>query len=101
MIYILLLAPPVLRIFYLQVAVVKRNRLSLPAHDGTIAQLVEQRIENPCVPGSNPGSTTEKPAACWLFCFPRYRLISQSILSFHAPKTHIHFHSRRIDKESL
>jgi hypothetical protein len=25
---------------------------------GTIAQLVEQRTENPCVPGSNPGSTT-------------------------------------------
>ena len=23
-----------------------------------IAQLVEQRIENPCVPGSNPGSGT-------------------------------------------
>ena len=28
---------------------------------GTIAQLVEQRIENPCVPGSNPGSTTTNP----------------------------------------
>ena len=26
---------------------------------GTIAQLVEQRIENPRVPGSNPGSTTK------------------------------------------
>jgi len=25
---------------------------------GTIAQLVEQRTENPCVPGSNPGGTT-------------------------------------------
>ena len=25
---------------------------------GTIAQLVEQRTENPCVPGSIPGSTT-------------------------------------------
>ena len=30
---------------------------------GTIAQLVEQRIENPCVPGSNPGGTTTKEAA--------------------------------------
>ena len=28
---------------------------------GAIAQLVEQRTENPCVPGSNPGSTTLKP----------------------------------------
>ncbi len=26
--------------------------------DARIAQLVEQRIENPCVPGSNPGSGT-------------------------------------------
>lgn len=25
---------------------------------GTIAQVVEQWIENPCVPGSNPGGTT-------------------------------------------
>ena len=29
---------------------------------GTIAQLVEQRTENPCVPGSNPGGTTTKAA---------------------------------------
>ena len=28
--------------------------------DGAIAQLVEQRTENPCVPGSNPGGTTKK-----------------------------------------
>ena len=48
----------------------------MPAHDGTIAQLVEQRTENPCVPGSNPGSTTEKPAFRWLFCFPSFRVIS-------------------------
>ena len=31
--------------------------------DGAIAQLVEQRTENPCVPGSIPGGTTiEKKA---------------------------------------
>ena len=29
-------------------------------HDGAIAQLVEQRTENPCVPGSIPGGTTFK-----------------------------------------
>ncbi len=29
-------------------------------HDGAIAQLVEQRTENPCVPGSIPGGTTKK-----------------------------------------
>ena len=30
--------------------------------DGAIAQLVEQRTENPCVPGSIPGGTTENEA---------------------------------------
>ena len=29
--------------------------------DGFLAQLVEQWIENPCVPGSIPGETTLKP----------------------------------------
>ncbi len=28
--------------------------------EGAIAQLVEQRTENPCVPGSIPGGTTEE-----------------------------------------
>ena len=27
-------------------------------NNGAIAQLVEQRTENPCVPGSIPGGTT-------------------------------------------
>jgi hypothetical protein len=27
--------------------------------DGILAQLVEQRTENPCVPGSIPGDTTK------------------------------------------
>ena len=36
-------------------ALVKQN-------NGAIAQLVEQRTENPCVPGSIPGGTTfQKP----------------------------------------
>ena len=30
------------------------------SENGTIAQLVEQRTENPCVPGSIPGGTTAK-----------------------------------------
>ncbi len=29
-------------------------------NNGAIAQLVEQRTENPCVPGSIPGGTTFK-----------------------------------------
>ena len=42
---------------------------------GAIAQLVEQRTENPCVPGSNPGSTTKnKPTQEeWVLSF--YNLI--------------------------
>ena len=32
--------------------------LHLHPPNGAIAQLVEQRTENPCVPGSIPGSTT-------------------------------------------
>ena len=30
-------------------------------NNGAIAQLVEQRTENPCVPGSIPGGTTKNP----------------------------------------
>ena len=33
---------------------------------GAIAQLVEQRTENPCVPGSIPGGTTLKRLAVLL-----------------------------------
>ena len=40
----------------------KRAALQLPIskrkNNGAIAQLVEQRTENPCVPGSIPGGTT-------------------------------------------
>ena len=39
-------------------------------NDGAIAQLVEQRTENPCVPGSIPGGTTKKrDAIMHLFFF--------------------------------
>ena len=34
---------------------------------GAIAQLVEQRTENPCVPGSIPGGTTKKTASAVFF----------------------------------
>ena len=43
---------------------VKKNVVSLHSQKrnkvGVIAQLVEQRTENPCVPGSIPGDTTRK-----------------------------------------
>ena len=38
---------------------IQKNSLPLqPQNDGTIAQLVEQRTENPCVPSSILGGTT-------------------------------------------
>ena len=38
--------------------------------NGAIAQLVEQRTENPCVPGSIPGGTTqETPKYLVIKCF--------------------------------
>ena len=36
--------------------------------DGTIAQLVEQRTENPCVTGSNPVGTTKNDLHGSFFC---------------------------------
>jgi hypothetical protein len=36
------------------------HRFAFP-NQGAIAQLVEQRTENPCVPGSIPGGTTKNP----------------------------------------
>ena len=35
-----------------------RTFASQSRNNGAIAQLVEQRTENPCVPGSIPGGTT-------------------------------------------
>ena len=46
------------------------KKVSLPLqpqtrNNGAIAQLVEQRTENPCVPGSIPGGTTfQKQSEC-------------------------------------
>ena len=40
---------------------IQKNVLTLHSqkrNNGAIAQLVEQRTENPCVPGSIPGGTT-------------------------------------------
>ena len=42
-----------LKKFYIDLHTLKNKK-------GTIAQLVEQRTENPCVPGSIPGGTTRK-----------------------------------------
>ena len=39
---------------------------------GAIAQLVEQRTENPCVPGSIPGGTTKTSVEAILLRFFRF-----------------------------
>ena len=68
-------------------ALVKQN-------NGAIAQLVEQRTENPCVPGSIPGGTTNdsvikkslellkfKGFLFYLFSYSLYRCLSTHIAS--------------------
>ena len=48
-----------------KICTIKKKLLTLHrknGKDGAIAQLVEHRTENPCVPGSNPGGTTSKIA---------------------------------------
>ena len=44
--------------FYKIILGITKLNLSLTRSKGTLAQLVEQRTENPCVPGSIPGGTT-------------------------------------------
>lgn len=57
-------------------------------YDGAIAQLVEQRTENPCVPGSIPGGTTKKKRGIAtqqrvipLFLFPLPRALSLQLVA--------------------
>ena len=55
----------------------KTNKIAIKLkikNDGAIAQLVEQRTENPCVPGSIPGGTTDNKAVtskgnCFFYVF--------------------------------
>ena len=47
-------------------AIPNENNTFESKKSGAIAQLVEQRTENPCVPGSIPGGTTENPSQCIL-----------------------------------
>ena len=56
---------------------------SLPA--GWIAQLVEQRIENPCVLGSNPRwATILNPASMQVFFCPYFCSLSAHLLQYRA-----------------
>ena len=59
---------------------------------GTIAQLVEQRTENPCVPGSIPGGTTKKNAnkliikllALFVFALAQHSFYYLNQVEFHS-----------------
>jgi hypothetical protein len=62
------------------------TKIILPLHPqsnkhGAIAQMVEQRTENPCVPGSIPGGTTPP------FIMPQYFRVERHFL---CPKVLIH-----------
>ncbi len=57
--------------------IVKKNK---DIQVGAIAQLVEQRTENPCVPGSIPGGTTTKTGKT--IVFPVFVYKEQNILFF-------------------
>ena len=46
---------------------------------GAIAQLVEQRTENPCVPGSIPGGTTYKESFFGMTLFLYFTDIAQLV----------------------
>ena len=54
--------PTFFRLFHQLPLQIQKNAVYLHplSENGTIAQLVEQRTENPCVPGSIPGGTTQK-----------------------------------------
>ncbi len=54
--------PPFLDIFLEKPCGIKKTiyLCTRKPRNGVIAQLVEQRTENPCVPGSIPGDTTFK-----------------------------------------
>ena len=61
------------------------KKVSLPLqpqtrNNGAIAQLVEQRTENPCVPGSIPGGTTQKAdflTRVSFFCFSSSKVLKR------------------------
>ena len=60
---------------------------SAKTHEGAIAQLVEQRTENPCVPGSIPGGTTPP------FIMPQYFRVERHFFmpkSFNPTKSYPH-----------
>ncbi len=59
----------------------KKDFIFAPAiSTGALAQLVEQRTENPCVPGSIPGGTTRKPLKNYFQGFLLFKILIVFIL---------------------
>ena len=57
--------------------------------NGAIAQLVEQRTENPCVPGSIPGGTTKnrnRSASVAVFCGFTVIFVCDDLIGFEGLK---------------
>ena len=52
---------------------------------GAIAQLVEQRTENPCVPSSILGGTTKRDSKLGLFLLNKTHIIMKKIIAFCTP----------------
>ena len=48
--------------------------------DGAVAQLVEQRTENPCVPGSSPGGATSPQRKLRAFYLNPIRVLLSHLL---------------------
>ena len=86
-------------------AIPNENNTFEKQKSGAIAQLVEQRTENPCVPGSIPGGTTKTSMEEILLRFFRYLqfVFRVIVLSFEHQqafvKWYLHFNNEKKMKE--
>ena len=67
-------------IFFIKIFGIYQKGITFAPATGTIAQLVEQRTENPCVPGSIPGGTTTKSPKLTLGFIFAYTLATFTLL---------------------
>ena len=72
-----------------------------PPTAGTLAQLVEQRTENPCVPGSIPGGTTQKTPkfSSGFFCLIAIHQMDEPMLVY--KRTAEHFAAQAIKEHAI
>ncbi len=72
-----------------------------PLNNGTLAQLVEQWTENPCVPGSIPGGTTQKTLkfSSGFFCLIAIHQMDKPMLIYE--RTAEHFAAQAIKEDAV